>query len=98
VRGATLSRNGRKEMTAFVPAEGPYSAYGLGLGKVHSTRVSEDLWGAVGSFPGFGGTLAHLPSKGITVVVLANQDDATRLTADLAERLLDQATVASKAG
>ena len=98
LRGATLSRNGRKEMTAFVPAEGPYSAYGLGLGKVHSTRVSEDLWGAVGSFPGFGGTLAHLPSKGITVVVLANQDDATRLTADLAERLLDQATVASNAG
>src|SRR5215210_2491712 len=98
LRGATLTRDGRKQMTAFVPAEGPYSAYALGLGKIYSTWVSEDLWGAVGSFPGFGGTLAHLPSKGVTVVVLANQDDATRLTADLAERLLEQATVASKAG
>jgi D-alanyl-D-alanine carboxypeptidase len=98
LRGATLDRNGRKEMTAFVPAEGPYSAYGLGLGKLHSTRLSEDPWGAIGNFPGFGGTLVHLPSKGVTVVVLANQDDATRRTADLAERLLEQATVASKAG
>jgi CubicO group peptidase (beta-lactamase class C family) len=98
LRGAALGRDGRKEMTAFVPAEGPYSAYGLGLGKVHSTRVSGDVWGAVGSFPGFGSTLAHLPSRGVTVVVLANQDDATRLTADLAERLLEQATATSKAG
>jgi D-alanyl-D-alanine carboxypeptidase len=97
MRGSTLTRNGRREMTAFVPAEGPYSAYGLGLGKVYSTRVSADLWGAVGNLPGFGGTLAHLPSKGVTVVVLANQDDATSLTADLADRLLEQATAASKA-
>ena len=81
-----------------MPAEGPYSAYGLGLGKVYSTRVSEDLWGAVGTFPGFGGTLAHHPSKHVTVVVLANRDDATGLTADLADRLLEQATAASKAG
>ena len=98
LRGATLSRKGRKEMTTFAPAQGPYSAYGLGLGQVHSTRVSGDLWGAFGSLPGFGGTLAHLPSRGVTVVVLANQDDATRLTADLAERLLEQATAISKAG
>src|SRR5215218_1987662 len=98
LRGVALGRNGRKEMTAFVPAEGPYSAYGLGLGKVHSTRVTDDMWGAVGNFPGFGGTLAHLPSRGVTVVVLANQDDAMRLTADLAERLLEQATATSKAG
>ena len=97
LRGVALGRNGRKEMTAFVPAEGPYSAYGLGLGKVHSTRVTDDMWGAVGNFPGFGGTLAHLPSRGITVVVLANQDDATRLIADLAERLIEQAAT-SKAG
>src|SRR3954451_13011020 len=40
LRGATLSRNGRKEMTAFVPAEQPYSAYGLGLGRVYSSRLS----------------------------------------------------------
>lgn len=98
LRGSTLTRNGRKEMTAFVPAKRPYSAYGLGLGRVYSTRVSADLWGAVGTFPGFGGTLAHLPSKGVTVVVLANQDDATGLTADLADRLLEQAIGASEAG
>jgi D-alanyl-D-alanine carboxypeptidase len=98
IRGSLLVRNGRKEMTAFVPAEGPYSAYGLGLGRKYSTRVSADLWGAVGNFPGFGGTLAHLPSEGVTVVVLANHDDTTGLTADLADRLLEQATAASKAG
>lgn len=98
LRGSTLTRNDRKEMTAFVPAEGPYSAYGLGLGRVYSTRVSEDLWGALGTLPGFGGTLAHQASKGVTVVVLANQDDATGLTADLADRLLEQAAAASKAG
>jgi D-alanyl-D-alanine carboxypeptidase len=98
LRGSTLTRDGRKELTAFVPAEGPYSAYGLGLGKHYSTRGSGDLWGAFGSFPGFGATLAHQPSNGVTVVVLANQDEATRLTADLADRLLEQATTASKAG
>src|SRR4051794_26220255 len=96
-RGGALSRNGRKEMTEFVPAGGPYRAYGLGVGEVPSTRVG-DLWGAIGNFPGFGSTLAYLPTRGVTVVVLANRDEATRVTADLADRLLEKATAASKAG
>ena len=96
LRGSTLTTSGRKDMTTFVPAEGPYNAYALGLGKAYSTRVSADLWGALGALPGFGATLAHLPSKGITVVVLANRDDATRITSDLAGRLMEQAMTATE--
>jgi D-alanyl-D-alanine carboxypeptidase len=97
-RGRALTPAARAQMTSFVPAEPPYSAYGLGVGKLPSNRLSGDLWAAVGVFPGFGGTLAHVPSRGVTAVVLANQDDATRVTADLAERLLEQVTTATKAG
>jgi D-alanyl-D-alanine carboxypeptidase len=91
-RGPLLTDDSRKQVLAFVPADGPYSGYGLGVGKGYSQQLAQDVWVAVGNFPGFGGILAHLPSEGVTVVVLANHDDSTATSAAIADRLLEQAT------
>jgi D-alanyl-D-alanine carboxypeptidase len=97
-RGSFVTDDSHKQMLAFVPANGPYTGYGLGVGKGYSQQLSQPVWAAVGNFPGFGGILAHLPSKGVTVVVLANRDNATGITAAIADRLLEQATQPSRAG
>jgi CubicO group peptidase (beta-lactamase class C family) len=96
-RGSLITDDSRKQVLAFVPADGPYTGYGLGVGKGYSQQLSQPVWVAVGNFPGFGGILAHLPSKGVTVVVLANRDNATGITAAIADRLLARATKPRKA-
>jgi D-alanyl-D-alanine carboxypeptidase len=93
IRGRLLGRAARREMTSFHDTGGEpvYSAYALGMGQVFSGRLSSYLWGAVGNFPGFGSTLAHLPGKGITVAVLANRDESTPQTLAMAESLIEMA-------
>ena len=57
---------------------------------------SRPVWATLGSFHGFGSTLAHLPDKGITVAVLTNRDDSTPTTMAIAEALIQTATDAPK--
>jgi D-alanyl-D-alanine carboxypeptidase len=91
-RGSLLSAAARRQLLTFVPTDAPpYMAYGLGVGRNDSRRLSQDVFMTLGSIPGFGGTLEHLPGKGITVVVLANHDGANVLAATIADVLLERA-------
>lgn len=93
-RGELLGRAAREQMTNFQDTGGApeYPAYAFGMGRTLWSRVSGQVWVAFGSTAGFGSTLAHLPAKGITVAVLANRDDSTRLTMAIAEVLIETAT------
>jgi D-alanyl-D-alanine carboxypeptidase len=93
-RRELLGRAAREQMTNFQDTGGApeYPAYAFGMGRTLWSPLPGDVWVAYGATPGFGGTLAHLPAKGITVVVLANRDDSTRLTAAMAEVLIETAT------
>ena len=57
-----------------------------------STRLFKNVWTTYGLFPGFGSTLRYLPGRNVTVVVLANGDNTTPITADIADLLLQTAT------
>ena len=94
LRGELLGRAAREQMTNFQDTGGApeYPSYALGMGRTLWSRLSGPVWVAVGSAPGFGSTLAHLPDEGITVAVLANRDDSTRLTMTIAEVLIENAT------
>ena len=94
LRGELLGRAARQQMTDFQDTGGGpgYGSYALGMGQIYSNRLSGLVWAAVGDFPGFGSTLAHLPGKGITVAVLANRSDSMPLTQAIAEALIQTAT------
>ena len=87
-RGDLLGRAARQQMTSFHDTGGgdAYAAYALGVGQIYMNRISSrPVWATLGSFHGFGSTLAHLPGKGITVAVLANRDDSTPIMMAIAE-------------
>jgi D-alanyl-D-alanine carboxypeptidase len=94
LRRELLGPAAREQMTNFEDTGGApeYPAYAFGVGRNRWSGLSGPVWVAYGSTPGFGSTLAHLPAKGITVAVLANRDDSTRLTAAIAEALIETAT------
>jgi D-alanyl-D-alanine carboxypeptidase len=94
LRGDLLGRAAREQMTNFQDTGGApeYPSYAFGIGRTLWSRVSGPVWVAFGSTAGFGSTLAHLPAEGITVAVLANRDDSTRLTMAIAEVLIETAT------
>jgi CubicO group peptidase (beta-lactamase class C family) len=97
LRGDLLGRAAREQMTNFQDTGGApeYPAYAFGMGRTRWSRLSGPVWVASGSTAGFGSTLAHLPAQGITVTVLANRDDSTRLTMAIAEVLIETATEGS---
>jgi D-alanyl-D-alanine carboxypeptidase len=80
-----------KEMTDWVDgiAFGSYIGYGLGIGKRFDPEAGGELWGSLGRIPGFKADLWHVPSRGRTVAVLAN-DDRIDTTA-VADALLHEA-------
>ena len=82
LRGELLDCAAREQMTNFQATGGApeYRSYAFGMGRTHASRLSGPVWVAFGSTSDFAGTLAHLPSKGITAAVLANRDESTRLT------------------
>ncbi|MDQ4026256.1 MAG: beta-lactamase family protein [Actinomycetota bacterium] len=94
LRGELLGRAAREQMTNFQDTGGApeYPSWAFGMGRALWSRLSGPVWVAFGATPGFGSTLAHLPANGITVAVLANRDDSTRLTAAIAEILIETAT------
>ena len=96
LRGDLLGRAAREQMTSFHDTGGggdAYAAYALGVGQIYMNRISSrPVWATLGSAHGFGSALAHLPGKGITVAVLANRDDTTRITVAIAEALIETAT------
>jgi D-alanyl-D-alanine carboxypeptidase len=92
LRGSLLTPAGRHDLLGFVPADNvPYIRYGLGIGETFSKRLATNVWSVFGATAGFGATLMHDPGRHITVVVLANQDEATPLTSEIADLLLGQA-------
>jgi CubicO group peptidase (beta-lactamase class C family) len=76
-------------MTTPGPFHPRGSNYGLGL-EINRPDYTTTIWGHSGYLPGFRSTLWHIPSKDLTIVVLAN--DATANTPDLAELLLHAST------
>ena len=93
--GDLLGREARQQMTSFHDTGGgdAYAAYALGVGQTYMNRISSrPVWATFGAARGFGSTLAHLPGKGITVAVLANRDDSSRITMAIAEGLIETAT------
>jgi D-alanyl-D-alanine carboxypeptidase len=94
LRGELLGRGARQQMTNFRDTGGGpgYRSYALGMGQIYMNGLPGPVWAAFGSAAGFGSTLAHLPAKGITVAVLANRDDSTRLTEAIAEVLIETST------
>jgi D-alanyl-D-alanine carboxypeptidase len=99
LRGSLLTPASRKQMFTTVPANGTgYFSYGLGIGQTFSTRLFKNVWTTYGLFPGFGSTLRYLPGRNVTVVVLANGDNATPFTADIADLLLQTATEPAGSG
>ena len=78
-----------EEMVDFVSAAfESYSGYGLGIGKRFVADLGGELWGSIGRIAGFGADLWHVPSRGLTVSVLAN-DERFRTT-EVADALLGQ--------
>jgi CubicO group peptidase (beta-lactamase class C family) len=98
LRGSLLTPASRKQMFTTVPADTAYFSYGLGIGQTFSTRLFKNVWTTYGAFPGFGSTLRYLPGRNVTVVVLANGDNTTLLTADIADLLLQTATEPAGSG
>jgi D-alanyl-D-alanine carboxypeptidase len=74
-RGEVVTPPSVKEMTDFVPAAMlSYIGYGLGVGKRFVTDLGGELWGSIGRVPGYEADLWHVPSRGITVAVLTNDE------------------------
>jgi D-alanyl-D-alanine carboxypeptidase len=98
LRGSLLSPASRTQLLTTVAGDARmYASYGLGLGQNLSPRLSTMVWVVYGNLPGVASTLAFLPGRDVTAVVLANNDD-TRATADIADRLLQAVTSPSPAG
>jgi cell division protein FtsW (lipid II flippase) len=78
---------------ALQPDRGMAGALVAGMVAIALLRPDRmTIMAVVGATAGFGSTLAHLPAQGITVTVLANRDDSTRLTMAIAEVLIETAT------
>jgi CubicO group peptidase (beta-lactamase class C family) len=91
LRGPLLTPAGRRDLLRFVAADNyAYVRYGLGIGEAFSNRMAAPVWAVFGATAGFGATLLHDPARHITVVVLANRDESTGLTAQIADLLLEQ--------
>jgi D-alanyl-D-alanine carboxypeptidase len=91
LRGPLLTPAGRRDLLRFVAADNyAYVRYGLGIGEAFSNRMAAPVWAVFGATAGFGATLLHDPVRHITVVVLANRDESTGLTAQIADLLLEQ--------
>jgi D-alanyl-D-alanine carboxypeptidase len=88
LRGQILSTSGRKQQLTFVPVEGDRVAYGLGVTRLLSPELGSDVLGHDGALPGFGSSLWHLPAKGITAAVLANDNDSSHATRSIAAVLI----------
>lgn len=89
--GQVVKRGAVHEMTDWVPATlNPYIGYGLGIGRRFVRDFGGELWGTIGRVPGFAADLWHVPSRGITVAVLANDEriDTTE-TADALLRAIE---------
>jgi D-alanyl-D-alanine carboxypeptidase len=80
-----------KEMTDWITGITfeSYFGYGLGIGKRFDRHAGGELWGSIGFVPGFKADLWHVPSRGRTVAVLAN--DQRIDTTAVADALLHQA-------
>ena len=82
-----------EEMTDWVPATlNPYIGYGLGIGRRFYRDLGGELWGSIGRIPGFGADLWYVPSRGITVAVLANDEriDTTEVADAVLRETIDQ--------
>jgi D-alanyl-D-alanine carboxypeptidase len=91
LRGSLLAPASRAQLLTTVAGDGiMYASYGLGIGQNLSPRLSTMVWTVYGNLPGVASTLAFLPGPNVTAVVLAN-NDATEVTADIADRLLQAA-------
>ena len=81
--GKVVQRPAIDEMTDWVSATlDPYIGYGLGIGRRFVRDLGGELWGSIGRVPGFEADLWHVPSRGITVAVLTNDEriDPTEVT------------------
>jgi D-alanyl-D-alanine carboxypeptidase len=92
LRGHILSRAGRQQQLTFVPVEAGRLSYGLGITRMRSPELGTDLLGHDGAAPGFGSSLWHLPAKGITAAVLANDNDSSHATRRIAAILIKTVT------
>jgi D-alanyl-D-alanine carboxypeptidase len=73
--GRVVKRAALDEMTKWVSATmHPYIGYGLGIGQRFVRDLGGELWGSIGRVPGFEADLWHVPSRGITVAVLTNDE------------------------
>jgi D-alanyl-D-alanine carboxypeptidase len=89
LRGELLSRDSRQQLLRFVPASKGYDGYGLGVGQ-GQTPNGDEVWGHFGDGPRFATGVTHLPSKAITVAVLASGDaDIGSITQALADAALE---------
>jgi D-alanyl-D-alanine carboxypeptidase len=90
-RGNIVRPAAIREMVDFVPAAfGDYIGYGLGVGKRFFSDLGGEVWGSVGRVEGFFADLWHVPSRGVTVTVLANdiRIDTTEVADTLLRRIL----------
>jgi D-alanyl-D-alanine carboxypeptidase len=90
-RGDIVRPAAVREMVDFVPAAfGDYIGYGLGVGKRFFSDLGGELWGSVGRVEGFFADLWHVPSRGVTVAVSANdiRIDTTEVADTLLRRIL----------
>jgi D-alanyl-D-alanine carboxypeptidase len=88
LRGQVLSSGGREQQQAFTTVEAGRLAYGLGLTRMLSPELGTEVLGHDGAVPGFGSSLWHLPPKGITAAVLANDNDSSHATRRIAAVLI----------
>jgi D-alanyl-D-alanine carboxypeptidase len=88
LRDDVLDPSGRKQLLSFVAVDDGPAGYGLGVTRIRSPQDGTELWGHDGSLPGFGSSLWHLPSRGITAAVLANDGDSSHATRDTAALLI----------
>jgi hypothetical protein len=59
---------------------------------MRSPELGTDVLGHDGAAPGFGSSLWHLPAKGSTAAVLANDNDSSHATRRIAAVLLKTVT------
>ena len=88
LRGRVLSASGRKQQLTFVPVEGARVAYGLGVTRLLSPELGTQVLGHDGALPGFGSSLWHLPEKGVSAAVMANDNDSSHATRSIAAALI----------
>jgi len=91
--GKVVNRAAVQEMTDWVSATlDPYIGYGLGIGQRFFRDLGGELWGSIGRVPGFEADLWHVPSRGITVAVLTNDEriDPTEIADALLRETIHQ--------